>query len=115
MFSPKRVISDPGLYIGILTMNEQRILGLDFKDIATINPIQTGEKVEMGFTINELPLLAGQYQLEVHLKDMSHNIFDVVSRRFTFQVVESPVYGGRELNHWFGCIGVHPKPLEIRY
>ncbi len=114
-FDAKRDIVDPGLYAGILTMDGHRILGLDFKDMLTIESIRAGQSVDMGFVVNELPLLPGQYQLEVHLKDLAHNIIETLPNRFVFQVAEMPVYGGRHLDHWYGQVGLHAKPFTTRY
>jgi len=114
-FMTKQDIADPGLYVGILTMDGQRILGIDFKDMATIDPIREGQTVDLGFVIDELPLLPGQYQIEVHLKDLAHSIFEVLPTRFNFQIVETPIYGGRRLDHWFGIVGLRARPLEARY
>lgn len=112
VFNAKKEIVDPGLYVGILAMDGQRILGLDFKDMTTIDPIRIGQTVEMGFIIDELSLLPGQYQLEIHLKDMHHHIFETLTNRFVFDVAETPVYGGRQLNNWYGNIAVNAKPYS---
>jgi hypothetical protein len=109
-FIAKADILEPGLYIGVHTIENQRIAGLDFRDFETAPLIRTGETAEMGFHLRELPLLPGDYELEVHLKDMAAHRIEVVPRSFRFQVVETPVYGGRKLDTWFGHVGLNAFP-----
>jgi lipopolysaccharide transport system ATP-binding protein len=114
-FTPKVDLTDPGLYIGILTFDGLRLTGLDFKDFQTLSPVSVGQQVTLGFVIPEFPLLPGHYQLEVHLKDMAHHIIEPLPQLIPFEVVETPVYGGRSLDAWFGQIGLKPKIIaEIR-
>jgi lipopolysaccharide transport system ATP-binding protein len=110
-FRTKSEIKDPGLYIGFLTNELHRLAGLDYKDFASLPPIQVGESMEVGFTIQSLPLLPGNYQIEIHLKDMSCHLIEYLPRYFQFQVVETPVYGGRRLDTWFGNIGLTATPF----
>src|SRR5262249_34392540 len=77
-FVAKTDIMDPGLFVSILTMDSQRLTGLDFKDFASAAPLRAGETCELGFTIESLPLLPGTYQLEVHLKDMGRWLIEIV-------------------------------------
>jgi len=113
---PKVDIQDPGLYIGILTAGEVRICALDMKDFVTIHPIRKGERTRLGVVIEELPLLPGVYNLELHLKDMSALRIEFVPGRFPFEVVETPVYGGRKIDGWYGSVGLRahflaPSPV----
>ena len=64
------------------------------------------EACELSFTIKEFPLLAGEYQLEIHLKDMAVFHIEPVPHMIQFSVVETPVYGGRKLDSWFGHVGL---------
>lgn len=114
-FIPKTDIQDPGLYVGILTSEYQRLTGLDFKDFTTIGTIRAGTEAELGFVIDSLPLLHGQYQLELFLKDMMDGRIEHVPMTFPFEVVETPIYGGRHLDHWYGFIGLHAQPLASGY
>jgi lipopolysaccharide transport system ATP-binding protein len=110
-FRTKSEIKDPGLYIGFLTNELHRLAGLDYKDFASLPAIHAGQSIEIGFTIDSLPLLPGNYQIEIHLKDMSSHLIEFVPRYFPFQVVETPVYGGRRLDTWFGNIGLTATPF----
>ena len=110
-FTPKTDILDFGLYIGLLTSENQRVAGLDLKDFTTIAPLRAGQRAEVGFTIEGLPLLPGRYQAEIHVKDVAHHKFEFVKRTFPFDIVETPVYGGRKLNHWFGCTALVAEPF----
>jgi lipopolysaccharide transport system ATP-binding protein len=100
-------IREPGLYVGIRTLESQRVAGLDFRDFQTAPLMHAGETVEMGFRLAEMPLLPGDYELELHLKDMAEHRIEVVPRAYRFQVAETPVYGGRKLDSWFGHVGLN--------
>ena len=113
-FIPKTEISDPGLYVSILTMDSRRLTGLDLKDFVTTAPLPAGEVAELGFTIESLPLLPGTYQLEIHLKDMAKRLIEIVPQTFKFEVAETEVYGGRKLDGWFGNVGLRARPLAQR-
>ncbi len=113
-FVPKTDIKDPGLYISILTMDSQRLTGLDLKDFITTAALPAGEVAELGFRIESLPLLPGSYQLEIHLKDMASGLIEIVPRTFKFEVAETEVYGGRKLDRWFGNVGLRARPLAER-
>jgi len=113
-FVPKTEIKDPGLYISILTMDSQRLTGLDLKDFITTASLPAGEVAALGFKIESLPLLPGSYQLEIHLKDMASGLIEFVPRTFKFEVAETEVYGGRKLDRWFGNVGLRARPLAER-
>ena len=104
-------IDDPGLYVGILTNDLHRISGLDFKDFASIPALEPGKQLEVGFNLESLPLLPGQYQVEIHVKDMAQHLIEFVPNHYRFEVVETPVYGGRQLDRWFGNIGLVATPF----
>ena len=112
-FRAKADVRDPGLYVGVLTLDHQRITGLDFKDFTSISPVNSGESVELGFRISEFPLLPGQYQLELHLKDMAAGKVEFVPQLWRFEVAEVPVYGGRKLDRWFGAVALDAAPLCV--
>lgn len=107
----KTDILDPGVFVGLISANGHRIAGLDFKDFLTVPPIPTGESRELGFRVDALPFLPGRYQIELHLKDMASYKIDVIAELFPFEIVETPIYGGRKLDDWFGHIGLTAKPL----
>jgi lipopolysaccharide transport system ATP-binding protein len=108
-FVAKSAIADPGLYVSILTMDSRRLTGLDFKDFSSVSPLRAGEPCELGFTVESLPLLPGAYQLEIHLKDMSRGLVEIVPHAYRFEVAETQVYGGRKLDAWFGNVGLRAK------
>jgi len=99
-------ILDPGLYIGFLTRDGHRIAGLDLKNLGSIKPIQTDETTTIGFNIRQFPFMPGNYFLEIHLKDLYHHKFEFLPNQYKFEVIETPVYGHRELDNWFGTIGL---------
>jgi homopolymeric O-antigen transport system ATP-binding protein len=110
-FTAKTYIADPGLYIGFLNSDGQRLAGLDFKDFRTVPPIPAGQKVSLGFSISSFPLLHGAYQLEIHLKDMAEHKFEFINQPFGFEVIETPIYGGRKLDRWFGSIAITAQAI----
>jgi len=112
VLTAKRDIGDPGMYVGILTSENARIAGIDFKDFASVPPIKAGERFELGFLIDELPLLGGTYQLEIHMKDVSRHKIERVGNVFQFEVAETSVYGGRKLDAWFGAIGLKATAIQ---
>ena len=109
----KTDIADPGLFIGFLTPDGHRLAGLDFKDFLTVEPMLAGATRELGFRIDKLPFLAGRYQLELHVKDMATFRIEQIAELFPFEIVETPVYGGRKLDAWFGNIGLLAQPLVV--
>lgn len=96
----------PGLYIGILTMDGQRIAGLDYRDFGPIEALQVGQSVVLKLRIRSLPILPGEYQLELCVKDMNLGKYEFVARKFPLSIVETPIYGGRQLDKWFGVLGL---------
>ena len=102
----KTDIVDPGLYVGLLTLDNHRIAALDLKDFQTVSAVGSGDSVELGFDISALPILPGTYELEVFLKDLGHHKIELVPQRLRFDVVESPIYGGRKIDAWYGQVGL---------
>ena len=111
-FVAKAEIADPGLYVSILTPDARRLTGLDFKDFANAAPLRAGQTCELGFAVESLPLLPGAYQLEIHLKDMSRGLVEIVPHAYRFEVAETQVYGGRKLDSWFGNVGLRAQAFN---
>jgi lipopolysaccharide transport system ATP-binding protein len=112
VLTARRDLGDPGMYLGILTSENARIAGLDFKDFSHVPPVRAGERFELGFVIDELPLLGGTYQLEIHVKDIARHKIERVGNLFQFDVVETSVYGGRKLDGWFGSVGLKATAIQ---
>ena len=110
-FIPKIDITEPGLFVSILTMESRRLASLDFRDFATAAPARAGEVCELGFTIESFPLLPGFYQLEIHLRN-SRELFELVPHTFQFEIAETQVYGGRKLDDWFGRVGLKARAWD---
>lgn len=110
-FTAKKYIADPGLYVGFLNSDGQRLAGLDFKDFRSVPAIRASEKATLGFAIMSFPLLHGSYQLEVHLKDMAAHKVEIVPQPFGFEVIETPIYGGRKLDGWFGSVAINAQAI----
>jgi len=110
-FQAKIDVGDPGVYIGFLTNELHRLAGLDLKDFTSLPPLRAGQSAEIGFSVQSLPFLAGAYQVEIHLKDMSRPLIERIPRYYRFDVAETPVYGGRHLDSWFGNVGLTATPI----
>jgi lipopolysaccharide transport system ATP-binding protein len=110
-FTARTEIRDPGLYVSVMTLENQRIVGLDFKDMKTVPGLKAGEQAELGFSVESLPILGGSYLLEIHLKDMAVPKFEIVPRQFMFDVAETPIYGGRKLDGWYGTVGLRARAV----
>ena len=105
----KSPISDPGVYVGIFNSDDYRLAGVDFKDFGTHPSLSPGQTAQFIFTIENLPLLPGSYNLELHLKDMASYQVEFVTQMFSFDVVETAVYDTRKLTHWFGSVGLRVR------
>jgi lipopolysaccharide transport system ATP-binding protein len=105
-FTAKTDIVDPGIYVAVLSMEDHRLTALDFKDFDTVAELKSGQSGEMGFSVRSLPLLPGEYQLEVYMKDVAGHKVELVPTTYLFEVIETPVYGGRKLDSWFGHLGL---------
>ncbi|HEY0172646.1 MAG TPA: ABC transporter ATP-binding protein [Pyrinomonadaceae bacterium] len=102
----KTDIAEPDVYMGILTLDGQILTALVCRDFCSIPALLKGSSAEVTFKINSLPLLPGEYQIEIHLVDLVNYKFEFVPRTYPFEVVETPIYGGRKLDRWFGHIGL---------
>jgi hypothetical protein len=94
------------VYVGIMTMDGAIVVGLVSRDFVSIPPMRSGASATVTFAIESLPLLPGEYQLEIHLVDVVGFKFEVVPRTFAFTIVETPVYGGRKIDRWYGNVAV---------
>ncbi|HEV3164068.1 MAG TPA: polysaccharide ABC transporter ATP-binding protein [Isosphaeraceae bacterium] len=110
-FSTKVDVLDPSFYVGFLTLENERLAGLEFRDFRALPPIRAGRTTEMGFDVECLPFMPGGYQLEIQMKDMASGKVELLPRTLTFEVVESPVYGGRKTDHWFGRVGLRASAV----
>ncbi|RUT07186.1 ABC transporter ATP-binding protein [Dulcicalothrix desertica PCC 7102] len=106
-FSGKEDVIEPDVYISICSLDGHRIVGMNFRDFQEIPLLAAGKVAEVTFSIDSLPLLPGQYQLEVQIKDLQKSKFELLDQTFPLEVVETPIYGGRQLDKaWFGHIGL---------
>ena len=105
----KTDISDPGLYVGILGADHHLLAGLDSKDFHSYPPIRTGERLKMGFRIDQFPFLPGSHYLDIHVAEVAEYRNETVDHAFRFDVVETPVYGGRRLESLHGQIGLRAR------
>ena len=111
-FTAKTDVLDPDLYVGFMTAENERLAGLDFKDFRALAPVRAGQTVQMGFAIESFPFMPGSYRLEVYLRDLALGKVEQVPGVVPFEVVESPVYGGRKTDHWFGRVGLKVEAVS---
>lgn len=102
----KRAIALPGLYVAILGADQARIAGLDLRDFLSPEPMAIGERRQLGFRIERLPLLPGHYQLELYTKDMAGPTIERVERWFSFDIAETAVYGRAAPTRWNGKVAL---------
>lgn len=107
----KKKIEDFGIYVGILNKNGDRLLGIDYKDFERAPIINIAEKFVVGFKFKKLPILPGTYYFEIHLKDMNYNNIEIIEKVASFEVIQTPIYGNRVLDDWFGYIAVDAEPF----
>jgi ABC-type polysaccharide/polyol phosphate transport system ATPase subunit len=112
-FRSKRDIQDPSLVVNVMTAEHQHLGMLNFKDFKTVGPLPAGNPAGLGFEVTDLPLLPGEYWLEIILKDRVTNEWDPLPRLYPFEVVETPVYGGRKIVPGYGHIGWHADAFAI--
>ncbi len=93
----KTDVSDPGLAVAVLGADHHRLAGLDIKDFRTLQPMREGERATMGFRIEQFPFLPGAYYLEIRVGEMAEWSLELAGDPLRFDVVETPVYGGRRL------------------
>ncbi|HWC90188.1 MAG TPA: hypothetical protein VG433_11045, partial [Pirellulales bacterium] len=111
-FRPKIAVIDPSFYAALLTDEGGLLAGLDSKDFYTARPAEAGSAITLGLAIEQLPLMPGRYRLEVWLRDMATHLFEPVPQHLDFEVVETPIYGGRQMDHWFGKIAMRATAFE---
>jgi len=114
-FTAKVRINDPGMYICFQSLDNHRIAGVISNDLATFDAVQAGETAELGFVIDNFPLLAGSYNLEIQFRDDAEHKYEFVPTMLRFDVAETPVYGGHTLDHWFGVVALNATPLCTRF
>ena len=109
-FTAKTPLRAPGLYLCFQGLDNARIAGVISNDLKSFPPVAAGQTLEMGFVIDDLPLLPGTYNLEVQFRDASEYKFEFVPTLFRFDVVETPVYGGAKIDHWLGTVALKASP-----
>jgi len=107
----KTDIQDPGLLMGILSPDHQRVTGLDSKDFRTFPPLRQGERMRMGFRIECFPCLPGPWYLEIQVGELAEWEFEPTGPPFRFDVVESPVYGPRQIGPPHGQIALSARAI----
>jgi lipopolysaccharide transport system ATP-binding protein len=107
----KKRIDDFGIYVGILNKNGDRVLGIDYRDFKRAPIIKVTETFVVGFKFKRLPLLPGTYYVDIHLKDMNNNIIEIIEKIASFEIINTPIYGNRILDDWFGNIAVDAEPF----
>ncbi|MBZ5627426.1 MAG: ABC transporter ATP-binding protein [Acidobacteriia bacterium] len=109
----KTTISDPGVYIAILTSRRERLAGIRSRDLWSMERVEAGRTVEVSFTLADLPLLPGSYLLEVHLQDYGGAKFEPVPGLLPFEVAPMPVYGTRRPDTWTAHLALQARDFHV--
>jgi lipopolysaccharide transport system ATP-binding protein len=104
-------ISDPAAYVGILGADHHRLAGLDSKDFRTFPPLPGGERATIGFRIDQFPFLTGAYFLDIRVGDCAEFVYESIDQQFRFDVVATPVYGGRQMESLHGQVGLKARAI----
>ena len=88
----KTEINTPNVIAKLMSSNHERIAGLDYNNFGSIGPLAAGDVRELGFRVDSLPLLPGNYFLELELKTANRKS-EEVGTMFPFEVAVTPVFG----------------------
>jgi homopolymeric O-antigen transport system ATP-binding protein len=102
----KADLAEPDVYAGILTMDGTLVSALVCRDFVSIPPLRAGKTITITFSVESLPLLPGEYQLELRLVDVIGYKFEIAPRTFGFTIAETPIYGSRKIDRWYGNVGL---------
>ncbi len=109
-FTPKVDVHVPDFFMCIASADDQRLAGLNFRDLRPAAPIRAGARATVCFRIKETPLLPGRYHLQLQLKDALSRRFEMLPVVFPFEVVETPVYCGRKTDpYWYGFVALRAE------
>jgi hypothetical protein len=102
----KRTVPDPTLFVGVLSLDNQRIAGVDFKDHAEPTPRQAGDRQVFPLQVDAVPLVPSAYRVELHAQDLTSGSIEPVPRFFPFSVVEAAAATERSSEQWYGHVGL---------
>jgi lipopolysaccharide transport system ATP-binding protein len=83
-------VDRPGLLAKLMSANHEHITGLDFGNLGSIGPMAKGEQRELGFRIDSLPLLPGNYFIELEVKNRRSR--ETSPKLYAFEVAVTPVF-----------------------
>jgi len=110
-FTAMKDLLEPGLLVKIMTNSHERVASLDYYDLGAIGPVAAGEQRTVGFRIDRVPLLPGMYVVELDLK-ASYRVVERVDQLYTFDVVETPLFGTRRPRSGNGSVALDASLLE---
>ena len=103
----KRSLSDIGIHIMIHDSNGNLIIGFETRSIGANISGAAGDCVNTRFDIECLPLLPGNYQVNIVLRDDSSFKAEHIPEPYPIEVVATPVYGSVDLPRiHFGVVGL---------
>jgi hypothetical protein len=98
------------MYIAIDDVKGQHILGIDSSDLTFDPHMKAGMTKTCVFEVESLPLLPGQYQVRLIIRNDSDFRPWQVPSAHLFEVASSTVYGTRQIDpQWHGHIAVRVK------
>jgi len=107
----KTDVQDPGLRAGILAADHHRVAGMDSKDFKTYAALRPGERSIMGFHIDRFPFLPGTWHLDIQVCDVAEFEYEPAGQPVRFDVVETPIYGGRQIQNLHGYVGLSARAI----
>ena len=105
-FLGKEKVIIPDVYVVISSHDGQKLIGLQLKDLELERPNFDKNEIQVVFNIASLPLMPGQYNFEIELKDLGRDRWEFIPRIFTFEVAEIPIYGSCKTQWWHGKIAL---------
>jgi lipopolysaccharide transport system ATP-binding protein len=100
-FSPLGDMNNPDVYICITTVDGVRVLGVCAAGMAECGSVAARETVELKLELPSLPLMPGNYCIDVELKDIGGHC-EFYPESFPLVVGESKVYGTTKHGSWNG-------------
>jgi lipopolysaccharide transport system ATP-binding protein len=111
-FSGKDPLLYADIYVSIRHKSGQTLAGFRLRDISEIFSIPEKDFLEATFEIESLPLMPGEYELLVELKDLGRNRWEYLPEALEFEVADTPVYGTQSTRakSWYGSVGLRVEP-----
>ncbi len=106
----KRQLSSLGVHVMIQDSSGNLVCGFETRSLGANLSGDLGEIHTLRFDVDSLPLLPGQYQLILVIRDDITFRAEQLQEPYPIEIVESPVYGSAKLSKaHFGVVGLRIK------